>query len=135
MRRFAAIAFALVWTAEARAQSTVEGASDTEAGNSAEAIAELPQPGFWEGGGVRVGEGTIFHPAFGLSGGYQSNVFFQDSGDGPSGPVGAGLARVSAGGSYGTIDRGRMEAEAPGGEGPRLIFNVDGLLTWNQYIS
>jgi len=84
---------------------------------------------------VRVGEGTIFHPAFGLSGGYQSNVFFQDSGDGPSGPVSAGLARISAGGSYGTIDRGRMEAEAPGGEGPRLIFNVDGLLTWNQYIS
>jgi hypothetical protein len=29
-----------------------------------------------------------------------------------------------------------MQLEAPGGDsGPRLVFNVEGLLTWNQYLS
>jgi hypothetical protein len=134
--RVAAIVL-LALSSVARAQSTVEGASDTESGASAEAIADLPQPGFWEGGGVRVTEGTVFHPSFGVAGGYQSNVFYQDSGDGPGGPVGAGLARISAGASFGTIDRGRLEVEAPGGggDGGRLVFHLDGLLTWNQFFS
>jgi hypothetical protein len=122
--------------APAAAQSTVEVSTVAAADEQMTQVAELPQPGFWEGGGVRITEGTVFHPSVQLAGSYQSNVFYQDSSDGPSGPVSAAIARLSLGASWGTVTPARMQLEAPGGDSsPRLVFNVEGILTWNQYLS
>src|SRR5512138_1729608 len=46
---------------------------------TAESIGEMPQPGFWEGGGVHVTDGTVFHPSFEISSAYETNVFYQDT--------------------------------------------------------
>src|SRR4029078_10621890 len=81
---------------------------------SAESIGEMPQPGFWEGGGVHVTEGTVFHPSFEISSAYESNVFYQDANGGPPGAVGAALARSTIGGALGTVTPSRMQIEAPG---------------------
>jgi len=43
------------------------------------------------GSGVKVGEGTVFHPQIGIETGVVSNVFYQ-----PDGPVTAGLLRILA---------------------------------------
>ncbi len=112
-------------------------AQEGEEAPTAESLGELPRPDFWEGGGVRVTEGTVFHPSFELSSGYQSNVFYQDPDDGPSGPMGAGLARFTVGASFGTISAERAEAEAPGSgsAGPRLLFDLGAMLTWVQYLA
>jgi hypothetical protein len=44
-----------------------------------------------EGPGVKVGEGTVLHPVFGLETGFNSNVFYQDQN-----PTGAGVLRLMA---------------------------------------
>lgn len=44
-----------------------------------------------EGPGIKVGEGTVLHPVFGLETGYVSNVFYQSTD-----PTGAGLLRLLA---------------------------------------
>ncbi len=43
-----------------------------------------------EGHGVKVGEGTVLHPSFGVETGYISNVFYSNN------PQGAGVLRLMA---------------------------------------
>jgi hypothetical protein len=134
LRLAAAFVFAAV--APAWGQTTTE-VSDVAAGtDQMESMGELPAPSFWEGGGVRVTEGTVLHPTVQVAGAYQTNVFFQDGDDGPDGPISAAVARFSVGASWGTVSPGRMELEAPSGDvRPRLAFDIDAMLTWNQFIS
>lgn len=142
---------AFAWTTSAYAQTVEQGSSpplsaDPSPESAAEAapevtsaddLVDVPRPGFWEGGGVRLTEGTVLHPSVALTTSYQTNVFFQDSADGPSGPVGAALFVLTAGASWGTMTPARLELEAPGGagSGQRIAFNLDLSLSWNQYAS
>ncbi|HEY1550218.1 MAG TPA: hypothetical protein VGG28_20460 [Kofleriaceae bacterium] len=65
-----------------------------------------------EGPGVKIGEGTVLHPAFGVEGGYTSNVFYS-----ATNPVGAGILRALAQISAGSLTGSRLvpagESEAP----------------------
>jgi hypothetical protein len=63
-----------------------------------------------EGPGIKIGEGTVLHPAFGLEGGYTSNVFYS-----ATNPQGAGVLRAMAQLSTGTLGPMRMAA-APDSE-------------------
>ncbi len=104
---------------------------------SADQIGDIPVPSPWEGGGFRIGDDTILHPNVTLAGAYQSNVFFQDSRDLPSGPMSSPQLRIGVGASWASITQGRMEIEAPTGDSarPRFSFHLDGGLTWYQYLS
>jgi hypothetical protein len=95
---------------------------------------DLPTPGFWEGGGIKIGD-LIFHPSFQLQTAYQTNVFYQDSADNP-GALAAGVMRIGVSGTLSTLSAGRMELEAPGDRAAqRLAFNGSAQLMWNQFIS
>src|SRR5580704_596017 len=64
-----------------------------------------------EGPGIKIGEGTVLHPAFGLETGYTSNVFYT-----ASNPTGAGILRALAQIGTGSVtgDRlGAADSEAP----------------------
>src|SRR5688500_15917437 len=120
----------------AHTQTTTEVSSVAAGSEEIEQMADLPPPSFWEGGGVRVTEGTVLHPSAAVSGAYQTNVFYQDSSDGPDGPISSALARFSVGAAWGSIGPGRMQLEPPGGDArPRLAFLIEALPTWNQYLS
>ena len=56
-----------------------------------------------EGDGVKVGEGTVLHPAFGMETGYISNVFYNGS------PTGAALLRVMAQLSVASLSPDRLD--------------------------
>jgi hypothetical protein len=111
-------------------------------GTSAEALAEPPEPepSFWEGGGLKLGENTFFHPRFELGTAFQTNVFSADDSDTRpygrgTGAVGAPIFRLGVGGSLATRPESRMELQ-PGGTARRaVILRGDVDLTWNQYIS
>jgi hypothetical protein len=125
------LVMALAGSAAAQTTTTTEVTAVNDEGTSAEAIADLPRPGFWEGGGIRVTEGTVLHPTFGIQGGYQTNVFYQDSDDGPEGPVSSALARFSVGGSFETLSRQRMD----GVPSNRLVDRIVEKLPRNVYLS
>jgi hypothetical protein len=64
-----------------------------------------------EGPGIKIGEGTVLHPAFGLETGYTSNVFYT-----ATNPTGAGVLRALAQIGTGSVtgDRlGAADSEAP----------------------
>ncbi|HEY5947188.1 MAG TPA: hypothetical protein VIV40_16910, partial [Kofleriaceae bacterium] len=46
-----------------------------------------------EGSGIKIGEGTVLRPVFGIETGFVSNVFYETSGEGPNG---AGVLRLLA---------------------------------------
>jgi opacity protein-like surface antigen len=46
-----------------------------------------------EGPGIKIGEGTVLRPVFGIETGFVSNVFYEDSSEDPSG---AGILRILA---------------------------------------
>jgi hypothetical protein len=56
-----------------------------------------------EGNGIKIGEGTVLHPAFGLEGGYTSNVFYS-----ATNPVGAGVLRALVQVGAGSLTGARM---------------------------
>src|SRR5512138_262374 len=58
-----------------------------------------------EGPGVKVGEGTVLHPVFGVETGFISNVFYEDGSEGPSG---AGLLRLLAQMGSGSLPLSRL---------------------------
>jgi len=60
-----------------------------------------------EGPGVKVGEGTVLHPIFGVETGVISNVFFTDAN-----AVGAGLLRLFAEVGAGSLSPQRMQLNA-----------------------
>ncbi|HEX4454007.1 MAG TPA: hypothetical protein VH143_24255, partial [Kofleriaceae bacterium] len=65
-----------------------------------------------EGPGIKIGEGTVLHPAFGLEGGYTSNVFYA-----AQNPIGAGVLRglvqLGAGSLTGQRLDSQPESDAP----------------------
>lgn len=58
-----------------------------------------------EGPGVKVGEGTVLHPVFGVETGFLSNVFYEDGSEDPSG---AGLLRLLAQIGSGSLPLSRL---------------------------
>lgn len=63
-----------------------------------------------EGPGVKVGEGTVLHPIFGVETGYVSNTFYQDTDEKP-----AGILRLIA--QIGTSSLSPQRLAAPTAEG------------------
>src|SRR5215470_10265291 len=114
-----AVALCVAWAPAARAQQqepppTEQGSSATpppppvatepapappqappepEPAQTADSLAQSEGPGFWEGGGVRVTDGTILHPAATIGTSYQTNVFYQAAEDG-NGPVSSAVLRA-----------------------------------------
>src|SRR5262245_51002854 len=58
-----------------------------------------------EGPGVKVGEGTVLHPVFGVETGFLSNIFYED---GTEDPRGAGLLRLLAQIGSGSLPLSRL---------------------------
>src|SRR5688572_15196187 len=58
-----------------------------------------------EGPGVKVGEGTVLHPVFGVETGFVSNVFYEDGTESPSG---AGILRLLAQMGSGSLPLSRL---------------------------
>lgn len=132
-RCLAALLSVFASSAAAHAQDVAEGE-----GTSAESISEMPNSdnGLLEGVGIALSETLVLHPQGSIESGYQSNVFFQDEDD-LQGTIGSALMRISVGGGIATTPPERMAAEAPGGAmaQPKLAFESDLNLTWNQYLS
>src|SRR5580704_15421101 len=59
-----------------------------------------------EGPGIKIGEGTVLHPAFGLETGYTSNVFYT-----ASNPTGAGVLRAIAQVGTGSLTGARVASD------------------------
>ena len=91
---------------------TCSAASAQDSGGGTTQVQDFPQASFWEGGGVKLTEGSVFHPAFDLQTGYQTNVFYQNAADSP-GPIGAVISRIGVSGTWESVSRQRMELEAP----------------------
>ena len=85
-----------------------------------------------EGPGIKIGEGTVLHPAFGLEGGYTSNVFYT-----ASNPTGAGVLRALAQISTGTLTGARIapigESEAP--VEPGFQYRASARLSYDAILS
>lgn len=99
--------------------------------------------GMVSGSGVRVGEGTVFHPQVGIETGVVSNVFYQQDG-----PVTAGLLRIIAEVGTGSLPAQRLAfrstADDQGPAAPQapttpdtgdLQYSADLYATWDQYLS
>ncbi|HKA88069.1 MAG TPA: hypothetical protein VKE22_10400 [Haliangiales bacterium] len=99
-------------------------------------LSEAATAGFWDGGGVLVGDTLVLHPRFELGTAYQSNVFYSNGGTDANGPIlSAGVARAVVGATLGTKEPGRMELEGGQGANQAVAFKADVALTWNQFIS
>jgi hypothetical protein len=119
---------ALAAVIAASALGLAAGTAAAQEGSGAEAIADPGDPDYVLGGGVRLGPGVTMHPLARISTGYQSNVFRQDANE-----IGAGIMRIGVGANVAT-DGYRADASAEEGA-PRLAFQGDVDLTWNQYLS
>jgi hypothetical protein len=122
----------LVWPLLARAQDATVTTGDQPAPGGANVSPgpEPPRPTFMQGGGVAIGT-LVLHPNFLLATGYDTNVFYQNSTDGPNGPQGSALARAAIGGTLSNAPRSEAESDEP----PRIGVNVNATFTWNQYLS
>ena len=79
----------------------------------------MAQDSVVEGPGVELGEGTVLHPQAHLDTGYISNLFYQEPGDGPRGPVGVGVIRVGVSAALASeLNRPVDDVEAPLAETP-----------------
>ncbi|HWU89731.1 MAG TPA: hypothetical protein VN253_20855 [Kofleriaceae bacterium] len=74
-----------------------------------------------EGPGVKVGEGTVLHPVFGVETGVISNVFYEDTGANP-----AGLLRLLAQVGTGSLGKQRLATPGPVDENPLTAGENDG---------
>jgi hypothetical protein len=80
-RLLVALSVLLSLEAVAAAQATADSISISSF-NPDDAVAETTVV---EGPGVKIGEGTVLHPVFGIETGFVSNVFYQDTNTQPSG--------------------------------------------------
>jgi opacity protein-like surface antigen len=78
MTRFLAIGLVLALEATAAAQS-VDSTATFGADSAVSPISIV------EGPGVKIGEGTVLHPIFGVETGYVSNTFYEDTDEKPAG--------------------------------------------------
>lgn len=74
-----------------------------------------------EGPGVKVGEGTVLHPVFGVETGVVSNVFYQEADAHP-----AGLLRLLAQVGAGSLGKKRLATPGPVDENPLTAGETDG---------
>jgi hypothetical protein len=94
------------------------------------------------GAGIKVGEGTVFHPQIGIETGVVSNVFYTSTA-----PVAAGLVRIIAEVGTGSLPTQRL-GRGPGAETPVLPteaattatsgdfqYSADLYASWDQYLS
>jgi hypothetical protein len=95
------------------------------------------------GAGIKVGEGTVFHPQIGIETGVVSNVFYADSG-----PLTAGLLRVLAEIGTGSLPNQRLNIHATGDDQdpgtPQTLtttstgdfqYSANLYASWDQYLS
>lgn len=95
------------------------------------------------GAGIKVGEGTVFHPQVGVETGVVSNVFYQDSG-----PLTAGLLRVLAEVGTSSLPSQRLNIHASGDDQdagtPQTLtstatgdfqYSANLYASWDQYLS
>jgi hypothetical protein len=93
--------------------------------------------------GIKVGEGTVFHPQFGIETGVVSNVFYQDAS-----PVTAGLLRLLAEIGTGSLPNKRLNIQASGDDQdsgtPQTVtsantgdfqYSANLYASWDQYLS
>jgi opacity protein-like surface antigen len=105
MTRFLVIGFVLASAANASAQS-VDSTATFSPDNSAVSPTSVV-----EGPGVKVGEGTVLHPIFGVETGYVSNTFYQDADEKP-----AGILRLIAQIGTSSLSPQRLAGTAAEGE-------------------
>jgi len=95
------------------------------------------------GAGIQVGEGTVFHPQIGIETGVVSNVFYQQDG-----PVAAGLLRILAEVSTGSLPTQRLTVRTTGDDQDAATpqtstaanagdfqYSADLYASWDQYLS
>jgi hypothetical protein len=93
------------------------------------------------GSGVKVGEGTVFHPQIGIETGVVSNVFYQ-----ADGPVTAGLLRILAEIGTSSLPNSRLNQRAEGPEPDQgtaltatasgdFLYSADLYASYDQYLS
>jgi hypothetical protein len=85
-----------------------------------------------EGPGIKIGEGTVLHPAFGLETGYTSNVFYS-----ATNPQGAAVLRAMAQISTGTMAGQRLQG-ADGSEAavePDFQYRASVRLSYDAMLS
>ena len=95
------------------------------------------------GPGIKVGEGTVFHPSIGIETGVVSNVFYQDTGT-----VTSGLLRILIEVGTGSLPNQRISLQTTGddqnSETTQTLtsnqpgdfqYSADLYATWDQYLS
>ncbi|MCX5742676.1 MAG: hypothetical protein NT062_09290 [Proteobacteria bacterium] len=86
-----------------------------------------------EGPGVKVGEGTVLHPVFGVETGFTSNVFYNETSE----P--AGILRLMAQIGTASLNQGRLSPSASGEEVPgdtgAFQYKADLRLAYDQPLS
>src|SRR5262245_45419143 len=95
------------------------------------------------GVGIKVGEGTVFHPQIGLETGVVSNVFYQNTS-----PVTAGLLRILAEVGTGSLPNQRLNIRGTGDDQDAATpqtytatdtgdfqYSANLYASWDQYLS
>ena len=91
------------------------------------------------GSGVKVGEGTVFHPQIGIETGVVSNVFYQ-----ADGPVTAGLLRILAEVGTSSLPNQRLSRQAAETDSTSaltatstgdFLYSADLFASYDQYLS
>ena len=95
------------------------------------------------GPGIKIGEGTVFHPSIGIETGVVSNVFYQDAGT-----VTSGLLRILAEVGTGSLPSQRINIRSTGEDQDSQTqqtltsnspgdfqYSADLYATWDQYLS
>jgi len=95
------------------------------------------------GAGIKVGEGTVFHPQLGIETGVVSNVFYQDAA-----PITAGLLRILAEIGTSSLPSQRLNIHATGDDQdpgtPQTVttssagdfqYSANLYASWDQYLS
>lgn len=131
----AAFATASTAVADSGSPDNVPGISDTTPGISPEGA--LAPISIVEGPGLKLGEGTVLHPIFGVETGFISNVFYEESD-----PVSAGILRLVAQIGTGSLSPQRLTASGAGDTLPAGQHNVgsfqyrlDLRLSYDLYLS
>ncbi len=95
------------------------------------------------GPGIKVGEGTVFHPSIGIETGVVSNVFYEDAGS-----ITSGLFRILAEIGTGSLPDQRISIKAAGDDQEEATqqtltstqpgdfqYSANLYATWDQYLS
>jgi hypothetical protein len=127
-RLFASLGLLLCLEAVASADSTL---TDSPIGSFDPENAVAPTSAV-EGPGIKIGEGTVLHPVFGLETGYVSNVFYS-----ATNPVGAGVLRglIQIGTGSMTGDRLTQPDGSEAGDQPSFQYRVSVRASYDALLS